>query len=69
SPRGPPPPAGRRRRNEPCLLPFIAQRLAELYRVPLDELVRHTTANARRFFRLDTPPQEDQQCSPPRSGR
>ena len=68
-PHGATPPAGRRRRNEPCLLPFIAQRLAELYRVPVDELVRHTTANARRFFGLDAPPQEDQQCSPPRSGR
>ena len=54
-PHGATPPAGRRRRNEPCLLPFIAQRLAELYGVPVDELVGHTTANARRLFRLDSP--------------
>ena len=52
-PHGAPPPAGRRRRNEPCLLPFIAQRLAELRRQPVEELVQHTTANARRLFRLN----------------
>ena len=52
-PQGATPPSGRRRRNEPCLLPVIAQRLAELHELPVEELVRHTTANARRLFRLD----------------
>ncbi len=54
-PQGAVPPGGRRRRNEPCLLPVIAQRLADLYGVPLAEIVRHTTANARRLFGLATP--------------
>ena len=55
-PHGATPPGGRRRRNEPCLLPVIAERLAGLYGLPVEELVRHTTANARRLFRLDAPP-------------
>ncbi len=45
---------GRRRRNEPCLLPVIAERLAQLYELPRAEIVRHTAANARRIFRLGT---------------
>ena len=68
-PHGATPPTGRRRRNEPCLLPFIAQTLADLYGLPVEELVRHTTANARRFFRLDTPQQEVQRVFPQRHGR
>lgn len=55
-PHGATPPTGRRRRNEPCLLPFIAERLAGLYGLPAEELVRHTTVNARRLFRLDESP-------------
>ena len=55
-PQGATPPAGRRRRNEPCLLPVIAERLAGLHGLPVEELVRHTTANARRLFGLDTSP-------------
>ena len=51
-PHGATPPAGKRRRNEPCLLPVIARRLADLHGVPVLELVQHTTANARRLFRL-----------------
>jgi len=51
-PHGATPPTRRRRRNEPCLLPVIAQRLAELRGLPIEEVARHTTANARRFFRL-----------------
>ena len=52
-PQGATPPTGRRRRNEPCLLPVIAQRLADLHGLPVEELVQHTTANARRLFRLE----------------
>lgn len=53
-PHGATVPGGRRRRNEPCLLPVIAQRLADLYALPLGEIVRHTSANARRIFGLET---------------
>ena len=49
------PSGGRRGRNEPCLLPVIAQRLADLQGVPLGEVIAHTTANAHRLFRLATP--------------
>ena len=51
SPHGATPP-GRRRRNEPCLLGVIARRLARLYGLPLEDVVQHTTANAKRLFRL-----------------
>ena len=51
-PQGAAPPSGRRRRNEPCLLPFIAERLADLHGVPVDEVTRQTSANARRLFKL-----------------
>ena len=51
-PHGATPPGRRRRRNEPCLLPAVAARLADLYGLPLEDVVRHTTANARRLFRL-----------------
>lgn len=54
-PHGATPPSRRRRRNEPCLLPVIARRLAGLYGLPVEEIVECTTANARRLFRLDTP--------------
>ena len=40
------------RRNEPCHLPHIAQAVATLRDVPLEELARTTTATAIRFFRL-----------------
>ncbi len=51
-PRGTRPPTQRRRRNEPCLLPVVAERLAALHRLPVREVVRQTTANAQRLFRL-----------------
>jgi len=53
-PHGATPPTGRRRRNEPCLLPAVAQQLADLYGLPIYELARHTTENARRLFGLGT---------------
>ena len=51
-PHGATPPTQRRRRNEPCLLPAVAERLAGLYEEPVAELIRHTTENAQRLFRL-----------------
>lgn len=42
----------RGKRNEPQLLLHIAQKVAELKGIPLDEVARATTANAERLFRL-----------------
>jgi len=39
-------------RNSPELLPLIAQALAELREVPVDEITRATSVNARRLFAL-----------------
>lgn len=52
-PAGAVPPTAKKRRNEPCLLPAIAERLASLRGIPVEELIRRTEANARRLFRLD----------------
>ncbi|MFW6094228.1 MAG: TatD family hydrolase [Pseudomonadota bacterium] len=41
------------RRNEPALLPWVIDQLAELYGMPSAELAATTAANARAFFRLD----------------
>lgn len=41
------------RRNEPCRLPVIAQALAELHHMTLEEVARTTTQNAKRLFNLD----------------
>jgi TatD DNase family protein len=40
-------------RNEPCWLPWIAQTLAACRNETFDQLAAQTTANARRFFRLE----------------
>ncbi len=40
-------------RNEPALLPLIGRRIAELRGVPVEEVARATTGNARRFFGLE----------------
>ncbi len=37
-------------RNEPALVRFVAQRLADIRGMELQELARHTTENARRLF-------------------
>jgi TatD DNase family protein len=46
-------PQGHRgRRNEPAFLPRVGETLAELHELPVDEVARITSANARRLFRL-----------------
>jgi TatD DNase family protein len=46
----------RGRTNEPARVALTARRLAEIRRLPAEELARITTENARRLFRL--PPEE-----------
>ncbi|MBC7188351.1 MAG: TatD family hydrolase [Calditrichaeota bacterium] len=45
----------RGRRNEPAYVHFIAQKAAEVLGVPLAEVARRTTENARRLFGLTGP--------------
>ncbi|HID87967.1 MAG TPA: TatD family deoxyribonuclease [Anaerolineae bacterium] len=40
----------RGRRNEPARVRLVAQRIAEIKKLPLEELARITTANAQRVF-------------------
>ena len=42
----------RGKRNEPAYTAIIAQRVADLLEMPVDELAKLTTANAERLFRL-----------------
>jgi TatD DNase family protein len=42
----------RGKRNEPAYIPLIAQRVADLKEVSLEEVQRKTTENARRIFRV-----------------
>ena len=42
----------RGRRNEPAYVRLVAERIAELHGLPLAEVARITTANARRLFGL-----------------
>ena len=51
-PHGAASPTADKRRNEPCLLPFIAGAVAQLLGMPASELGRQTAANARRLFGL-----------------
>jgi TatD DNase family protein len=44
----------RGKRNEPSYLLHIANKLADIYNVPLEIIAEKTTANARRLFGLDT---------------
>lgn len=39
--------------NEPSRIPVIAQKMADLLEIPLEEIARSTTANARYLFRWD----------------
>ena len=42
----------RGQRNEPAFIPHIAGALAQIKNVPVEELARITSANARRLFKL-----------------
>ena len=55
-PHGSASPTADKRRNEPCLLPFIAGAVADLLDMPASELARQTAANARRLFGLSDGP-------------
>jgi TatD DNase family protein len=46
-------PTQAKRRNEPCLLAYVAATIADLTDVDSAEVAAITAANARRFFRLD----------------
>ena len=43
------------RRNEPAFLPWVARKVAECRGEPPAEVAAYTTANARRFFGLQSP--------------
>jgi TatD DNase family protein len=46
-------PQGHRgRRNEPAWVTVVGETLATVHGVPVEEMARQTTANARRFYRL-----------------
>lgn len=42
----------RGKRNEPSFLPFVAERAAQVYGLPVDQIAQITNANARTLFRL-----------------
>lgn len=42
----------RGKRNEPAYIPLIAKKVAEIKKIPLDELQKTTTANALKIFKL-----------------
>ena len=44
-----------KRRNEPALLPLIARQISNETRVPMEDIVTHSTQNARRLFDLPSP--------------
>jgi TatD DNase family protein len=45
----------RGQRNEPAYVRLVAQKVANLKNLPLEEIARTTTANAQTLFRLDRP--------------
>jgi TatD DNase family protein len=49
------PQARRGKRNEPAFVAHTAAFLAELHGMPVEQLAAITTANARRFFHLESP--------------
>ena len=42
----------RGKRNEPSFLPLVAERAAQVYGLPVDQIAQITNANARTMFRL-----------------
>ena len=48
-----PPQSRRGRRNEPAFLPEVAEALAGVKRVSVDEIARTTSANARRLYHIN----------------
>jgi len=46
------PQAVRGKRNEPCFLPSIAKKIAELKGISTDELAEATTINAKEIYQL-----------------
>lgn len=46
------PKSNRGKRNEPSFLPEVAQKIAEWKGVPVEEVARVTTANAKQLFKL-----------------
>ena len=51
-PQGAQSPTSHKRRNEPCLLPFIAAFIARLRGITAEEVALQTTVNAKRLFNL-----------------
>ena len=43
----------RGRRNDPGYLPFMAQKLAEIRNISVEEVIAATTNNAKRLYRID----------------
>ena len=46
------PQAYRGKRNEPAHVRFVAEKIAELKKVPFEEVAQHTTANAKKVYRI-----------------
>ena len=40
----------RGKRNEPCYIPLIAQKIAEIKKIPLEEVAKVTTGSAVKLF-------------------
>jgi len=47
-----PPVPHRGKRNEPAFLPLIAEKIAEIHKIPLEQVSRKTTENAVQLFQL-----------------
>ena len=43
----------RGKRNDPGYLPYMAQRLADIRGIPVEDVIRITTENAKKLYRID----------------